>query len=375
MSAVVKVSTCASGETRVRLCNVPVVEAETREPRDIGPLVCSFEVEDTYVDSPAPRPGWGWGCRKKEFTKYAQRTIRDAGAIMDERCGANVVFATFTMPGSLSGASEQLARYSGYAVHGLRAWLHDKLPGYYAINVWEWQTRGALHVHLAIGHPDRAALERACALLPKSWCRILGRISRQSGVDLFADSEGNTYAWDWHLTRQDIQWATKSVGRYLSKYVSKRASKVCAGARFNPASWWGITQSLREEVQSRRVQAVTGHLGKQQAIAVFEAVCKVVREYASKTFSYGNKERPRDRYLVAFDSPVQAIANFAKAVWELFSTEDSELGDVKRVEPFPLMAHLARLWGCGDANAPLSVERIAACFGAVRGVGFSPAMG
>lgn len=375
MTALIKVLTNAAGELRARL-QIQSVPGPERAERAIDcTLVCSSEVEDLTPDYPTPKPGWGWSPKKRGFTKYARSTIREAGAVLDEWCGSSVLFATFTMPGDGRAKYLQLSRFSAYVVHRLRQFLSDKLPGYSCINVWELQGRGALHLHLAVGHPDREALESVGRVLPAVWCRVLGTVSRVSGVDVFANDYGQTLAWDWHLTRQDVQWATKCVGAYLSKYISKQASKAVGHCVSGPASWWGITNNLRKEVVARRLCAESDRLDPARARDVFESLTAFIKERYEKVFSYGNRERPRDAYLVAFANKVQGTNNFSDAVRHLFSTCAEVLDTVQDVEAFDWVGHLARLSGVADVNAPLPVSFIANFFGAVTRVGVEPAMG
>jgi len=356
----------ASGVVRARLALDDYVDGSEVRPAIDCSLVCSSEVQGYTPDNPEPVPGYGWSCNKTSFTKYAREAIRCAGAVMDEWYGRQVLFVTLTLPGSTMDALQQLGRWSGYAMSRLRQHIRDNCESAGVIAVWEWQGRGALHLHLAVGHSDKRALDRVFLQFREWWCRLLVRIGTLARCDMFQDEYGESLCFDWHKTRQDVQWAEKTVGRYLSKYISKKASKDIEGSLVWPLSWWGMSNNLRHEVACRRLVAESPPLEVRDAQEIYEALVARLREGNPKVFEYTNQYATRERYMVALAEPESGAADYQEMVRQMFEACDRVGGNRYSPGPFDHLGHMARLSGLSSADAPVSLRQICEMFGVVK---------
>jgi len=193
--------------------------------------------------------GFGGLPRPTVFGLPARRAVRRLSKALDDLAPKpeDLLFFTGTLPGSTVESLEALSRWSGYVVHRLKSWLNRIAPGYECVFCWEWQRRGALHLHLAVWVPEPRDRELALGGMRGRWIGLLRAVGEKSGVDLFARGGGKG-------TWKDAPWAVrarceivrKSVGAYLGKYLSK--SEVPAGGvarKFYPSRWWGSTRGLK----------------------------------------------------------------------------------------------------------------------------------
>ena len=192
------------------------------------------------------------------FSSVAGQRIREAGAAMEVASGGAMRFChctTLTLPANNWQAFECLAAYSSYAVNRLFQILRRKYSDVnYWFFCWEFQKRGALHLHIAHYHPDESEGMLIGNLLIEQWHKILCDISDNSGIDMFLAKEGDRCTirtFHQHHT-QPIQ---KSVAGYFSKYAGKSVncdenSYVREHARtLSPKRYWGSSQQLKEIVK------------------------------------------------------------------------------------------------------------------------------
>ena len=187
------------------------------------------------------RTGWGGLSNSVGMSAKTRRNVTEIAASMDLEYGKqNLRFATATLPGSTPEAFETLARWSGYAVNRLNRFLDLRLGSNHArLLVWEYQKRGALHLHSVIG--DRQNISALCSdEFREKWCEILSDISEKTGVDLFRKNDKITHKENWKVVRADVQKVKKSVTAYLAKYMSKTVKSIDgknSGRFFAPSSW------------------------------------------------------------------------------------------------------------------------------------------
>lgn len=205
--------------------------------------------------------------RPKQFTRLARQTLLDAGGALDKMGFApnEFHFFTGTLPGSTDAAKEMIARYSREIVHNLKVSL-TKRGINLTFNTWEWQKRGALHLHLVIHAPNEDPQQFA-DYLESRWYDLIDLVSLKSGVSLWeraANLPGNRF-WNRNspqlkgIAAKTVQ-CEKSVAAYLSKYVGKESvdsgsipdkrlsSKI--KTLFYPSSWWSISNHLRVLIQN-----------------------------------------------------------------------------------------------------------------------------
>lgn len=133
---------------------------------------------------------------KKQFTRRGRLAILDAGGAL-EREGIpsdNFYFVTCTLPGSTSRAMEMMSRFSRYSLNVLKQYLRDRYNVYLTLNCWEWQKRGALHLHLifvwdAASSPRK--LDKIGENIREKWLDILGHIEKKTGVNMYKRNKGD----------------------------------------------------------------------------------------------------------------------------------------------------------------------------------------
>ena len=101
------------------------------------------------------------------------------------RLATERLLLTGTLPGSQLKAFQALAEFSTYATKTLSNWITRHNPSCKWQYVWEFQKRGALHVHF-VCEVSLLGGERIKRDFKDEWIRILRAIQSKSGVDLFA---------------------------------------------------------------------------------------------------------------------------------------------------------------------------------------------
>lgn len=215
-------------------------------------LVYSAELQD------CEKVGFGKLASARRFTPYAKFAVRDGCAILKERFKTNVVFATGTIAGSTYEALQTVAKYSGLIVQRVEQWIRDTAPGSLQVLIWEWQKRGALHIHVAIGNNDKRLLRRLRIAFKTYWFNLLGRIGERAGVDLFARRDGGTWLTRKNKCRANCVPVRKDIGRYMAKYLSKGGHTNVRALAFPtfpvpcPSRWWGMSRSLVQESKQQK---------------------------------------------------------------------------------------------------------------------------
>lgn len=192
--------------------------------------------------------------RPKSFTAKSGQKIRECGAAID-RISADPALTraiTLTLPADHVGAFRALAAYSGYVINRLfqpiRRNHSDKCHWFF---VWEYQKRGALHLHIALYHPDAATGKRLGDECIEQWLKILADIETKSHVDMFCQKDMVTYTPREKYQNQN-QAMRRSLGAYFSKYAGKQESKNSKHCRDYPVSrFWGSSYSVKELIREQ----------------------------------------------------------------------------------------------------------------------------
>lgn len=214
------------------------------------PLSPSLDIT-SELETSTPKPGYGGQARKTSFGAVGRRTLIRAGAaltksITDPR---EVVFLTGTLPGSTQESFSAIARYSSYVVHRLKAWVAKRCPSKMDMYCWEWQRRGALHLHYAVHCPDEQSRKYIIEGFKSQWIRLIDSISEKSGFDCWRKDESYTHAINKEIVQADARECEKDIGRYLSKYISKKPGKQ-SDMQFYPTRWWGVSRPLNALLKS-----------------------------------------------------------------------------------------------------------------------------
>jgi len=196
--------------------------------------------------------------KPKNFTKQSGQKLRESGAAMDIACDHNVKFChevTLTLPANTNEAFTALAANTAYAMNRLfqpirRDYGNDCLWFY----VWEYQKRGALHIHIALYHPDECEGLYIAAKLIDKWHQVLISIGERADTDMFLDKRK-----DRSTIRSKHQHHTqpisKAVGAYFSKYAGKEESKQNWYCQKYPVSrFWGSSKLIKQIIKDNSFQ-------------------------------------------------------------------------------------------------------------------------
>ncbi len=196
---------------------------------------------------------WGHEHQPTKLTARAKLALREAGSILDRDYKNKVYLVTLTLPSDGRAQFQALARYSGYLINRVQRELR-RIPQIQYYYVWEFQKRGALHLHYAIAHHDAHIAFKAARVLRAQFYKVLRDIGRYESIDMFASrsAPNGTWAntpkkWQWKIDK-----ITKSVTGYLSKYLSKGSLGFTEA--FYPARWWGCCTSLRDKIKESKFE-------------------------------------------------------------------------------------------------------------------------
>ena len=202
------------------------------------------------------------------FSQYRKHNIKRFGNIQAQRiheCGAAMEInmlepsfchvTTLTLPADTKEAFECLAAYSGYAVNRL---FQPVRRDYADCNkwffVWEYQKRGALHLHIAHYHHCKIIGAAIGEKILETWHNILCDISENSGICLFTAKQGDRCTLRKNHQHQ-TQPMRKSVAGYFSKYASKAGQKEennyvrKFSQMYPPSRFWGCSKQIKTIVK------------------------------------------------------------------------------------------------------------------------------
>lgn len=222
-------------------------------------LVITSEIQQTPETDGKLRDAVSRAVLPTRFTRQARHRILEGAAIVERRCVGHHrgVFVTFTLPGSTEASYSALSRGSGYVTNRILQCIRRSEWVESWFYVWELQKRGALHLHLFIEFKTEEQWLSLCTPLATTWFAALESVGMASGVCMFEHGDGNkcTASKYW---RFDYQLTRKSVGGYISKYVSKEADKGKmgvgeAGVRlYYPRRWHGMSRNLCQQIDRER---------------------------------------------------------------------------------------------------------------------------
>lgn len=275
----------ASDSTEVLLSDVDA----TDDDADRGPSPLSL-----LPNSKTSRSSAGYGALPEKPTRFGvnakRQLLRCGGALEKTAPTEEVLFLTGTLPGSTEDAFRAIAAYSGYIVNGLKAWISNYVQAKLDFYVWEYQKRGALHLHYAVWVPDVSARLSIIASFKEWWIQALHRVSDMAGCDLFRKNGSKTWLDDESKVRAVAEVCRKSVARYLAKYLSKSCTAKRGPARlFTPSRWWGTSRPLKSLTASltKTFEIITS--GVQSVRRRWEEVYSACASSDSVTYCYRHK--------------------------------------------------------------------------------------
>lgn len=188
----------------------------------------------------------------KSFTAKSGQKLRECGAAIDKHSGDPrfTHCITLTLPANHQDAYIALAAHSSYAINRLfqpiRRKYGDMCLWFF---VWEYQKRGALHLHIALYHPDESEGLWLSQILIDQWHRILCDIGEMAATDMFCKMSKRASTIR-SLHQHHAQPMRKNLGAYFSKYASKKESKQSWYCRKYPVSrFWGSCYALKDLIK------------------------------------------------------------------------------------------------------------------------------
>lgn len=218
--------------------------------------------------------------RPKSFTSSAGQKLRECGAAIDQ-ITAQPRFThevTLTLPANHSLAFAALASQSGYIINRLFQPIRRKYGSLCLwFFVWEYQKRGALHLHIAVYHPDECEGLWICTQLIEHWHKLLIDISERCDTDMFL-SKHSDRATLRQFHQHHCQPMKRSLGAYFSKYAGKKESKQAWYCQKYPVSrFWGCCQPLKEIIKTL---SFTLEINMENSDFIQEVVDKVLESFA-----------------------------------------------------------------------------------------------
>lgn len=232
------------------------------------------------------------------FGQYRKHNIKRFGNVQAQKiheCGAAMEMemldpsychvTTLTLPANNHAAFECLAAYSGYAVNRLfQPIRRDYADCNKWFFVWEYQKRGALHLHIAHYHHCQIIGAEIGQKLIDTWHKILCDISDNSGIWLLSDRCKGDYelkSWYQHLS----QPMRKSVAGYFSKYAAKANQNEennyirKFSEMYPPSRFWGSSSQIKAIVKSHHFHNCRDYTeSKDFMIELFERIHKMIND-------------------------------------------------------------------------------------------------
>lgn len=286
------------------------------------------------------------------LTLHGKRLISEYAAAIERKYGKqHCIFLTGTLPGSTVEALTEIAKCQKTIQRRLRQWLHDVTAcSVAAVIVWEYQKRGALHLHVLVGHDDSRKLRLIRRGFRQYWVGLLSRLSDERGVDLFATSDGRSHRTTPHVVRAWAQPVKKTVSSYLAKYLSKSGgSNVPYGAK-HISRLWGATRQARLLWKSFTELVISAPAPLSEVGALWEAVHTRLSVAVVPMFTWERMYSQSERALAACLSSEQQEHHWNSLVTELGCTW---------VEPVIQLSTQST----EDTSAPYSLERTCLLFG------------
>lgn len=266
--------------------------SEPRSPRTVSPRAVESVVSSETLNTSRLRPGFGLLPSPRPFSTYGRRQLLRAGGALEEVVDyKDCLFLTMTVPGSTRDAFKAIAAWSSWIVDRFKSWLSKRLTAAYSMYVWEWQKRGALHLHYVIHCSEKAIGNAIINQLQTQWSRMLDSVCQMSGIDVWRKNERFTHANDKSKLQVRGEWVKKSVAAYLAKYTAKGGDprKSTRANLFPPARWYGVSRPLNAELKARTVEKRYSYMPDSRAFASYEDCLSVLQSNALKSYEYRHK--------------------------------------------------------------------------------------
>ncbi len=255
---------------------------------DANLVYCPILQDSISTGHFATKAGYGWQPDGRKFTSCARRRLREFGGLIDGGSLTRTCFLTGTLPGSSKDSVGALAAWSSWVVSRLSQWLRDRFPSVRFFGVWEYQRRGALHLHICVETPSPEAARWLTQIWKRRWAALIDGVSTRSGVDLWKRTDGTTWQQKRWKLRTDAQVVEKSVSRYLSKYLGKSALACLASSALPPSSWWFASRNLQQAAAAARLKVELPLLDDSLALNLYQSIAGEICATASTVYPINN---------------------------------------------------------------------------------------
>ena len=227
--------------------------------------------------------------RGRMLTAYARHTVREGAATLGLHYGKKVAFITLTIPGGTAEALNAVAEHSRYVLNLFLQRLRNRAANDLDyVGVWEWQGRGALHIHMALACPDESEFSYIERNHRHWWYRALTSLAEKTGVDVFQRLEGGSWKDDEDVLITQCAWVEKDVGRYMSKYVTKGNGDSAQEQWIPPGRWWFLSKPLWEKVKAQRWVEIYDTDGYGHAWELLDRAIGVGMSHATHHYEWRN---------------------------------------------------------------------------------------
>lgn len=270
------------------------IEQEVICDRDSSPLTLG-ENSNRHTEKSelahSIKPGWGETGKCKTFTQNGRRRILRAGGAIDQTISdpSECIFLTGTLPGGTEAAKRAIAEWSSYAMNLVQSWLSKREPEKLLIYCWEFQKRGALHLHLTMVCRNAETRKRIISEWKAQWTRVIDAISLKSEVNCWERHDGHDYSnGKKHVLQTDAQECKASAAAYLSKYLSKSGLQSSAGYNrdYHPARYWGISRPLCALLESMTRELEISISSDSEASAIYQDCLSVAQSGSDCAYNW-----------------------------------------------------------------------------------------
>lgn len=182
------------------------------------------------------------------MSKIGQVRCQRYGGMFREENKHLQVFLTGTLPGGTQESFDAMSQHSGYLVKMFQTYLarYASAPAKELkyLWCWEYQKRGALHIHAIVEAQTPEIAGRVMLGFPALWAKLLRLVDSKVSCDLFERKDGGTWRHSPEIWQTKAVPVEKNAANYLSKYVSKKKH---AMNQFFPSRWWGTSSRVRSE--------------------------------------------------------------------------------------------------------------------------------
>ena len=312
----VKLTTYPNNETRAVFCRMPPPKREMFDDdsppcQESSSLASIATNQNVLVNDPlldirfklepncmpvenSDKPGWGGLPRPSCFGLNARRSLLRRGGMLDRVAGSpnEVVLLTGTIPNGYDDGRITTSAYSSYIVHTLKDWVNKRVPGKHDMYVWEYQQRGALHLHYAVWIPNPQIRKYIIEGFHNRWCGILHSVYQKTGVDLLAGDGGYTDKDRWQYVQARGEEIYHAIGAYLSKYLGKDAGRLpppTSKVLYPPCRWWGCSRPLTKATAEATIEQEAYTISQREGLTLYQDIDTLLSGHSEISHSYPSK--------------------------------------------------------------------------------------